>query len=195
MGTPTMYKFASVLAVAPVFGIIPNHQNLVIPVGADVDCLPPDEAIYDHRFWYMEREGTAGVWYTKITDSLDYDEAMVACQNLGYGLQPASIYSEQEMEMTSGIVSGGITWIGLHRNMDEWDTEADTDWKDSSKWTWFDSGVPATYTNWATNMPNNNSPPENFTVQNWYGNGSGLWDDYPCSFHFPVVCQLECSTE
>ena len=168
------------------------------------DCYPPDESLYTNRFWYLQRDpstGGTGVWYTKIAGDLTYSQAVEACENLGNGLEIASILNDEEMEMTSEIVSSGYTWIGLTRNMTEWGVEGsdDTDWADNSKWIWKSSGKSLEevgYTHWAPNMPNNNAAPEECIVQNWYGNGSGLWDDYPCDdFKFSVVCQFECKNQ
>ena len=179
----------------------PLHKNLIIPAGSHADCYPPDESLYDHRFWYLQRDpsnqGGTGVWYTKVAGSLTYDEAVAACSDLGSGLTIASILTEEEKEMTSEIVSSGFTWIGLRRDISEWGVEdsGDVDWADKKKWIWQGSGKSAEYTNWATNMPNNNDAPEDCTVQNWYGNGSGKWDDYPCTWKFSTVCQLECKSQ
>merc|ERR1711879_1071348 len=66
--------------------------------------------------WYLERSasstGSTGVWYTKVGDENDYDGAVQACIDLN--VEIASILSPEEMEMTSNVVNGGYTWIGLN---------------------------------------------------------------------------------
>nr|XP_034328669.1 lectin-like [Crassostrea gigas] len=59
----------------------------------------------------------------------------------------------------------------------------------SGTFTWIESQLPASYTNWHTGEPNDffgTGSEKCITSENVY---SGRWHDVPCSWTYPVVCE------
>ncbi|XP_037945535.1 C-type lectin lectoxin-Lio3-like [Teleopsis dalmanni] len=94
------------------------------------------------------------------------------------GLTLASITSAAEAKeirsliRDSEIVSPSeLFWIGATKYPDNGDY-----------WSWFGTGNPATYTNWATGQPNSRS---DYCLQV----GSSGWDDKNCNIQAYFICQ------
>ncbi|CAG5120962.1 unnamed protein product, partial [Candidula unifasciata] len=71
--------------------------------------------------------------------------------------------------------SKGLYWIGLNDQGKE------------GTFTWLNDTVQATYTQWASGMPNNDGGNENCVVID--GNNNNKWDDLDCSTPNRFICQ------
>ena len=83
----------------------------------------------------------------------------------------ASIESQAEQDIVSGLASGGA-WIGL------------SDFQVEGSFTWADGAVLG-FTNWRRNQPNNGNNNQHCV---WI-RPAGRWDDIRCKRKVPYVCQ------
>ncbi|XP_037945534.1 C-type lectin 1-like [Teleopsis dalmanni] len=94
------------------------------------------------------------------------------------GLTLATITSAAEAKAIRNLIRDNevvspseLFWIGATKYPDKGDY-----------WSWFGSGNPATYTNWATGQPNSRS---DYCLQV----GSSGWDDKNCNIQAYFICQ------
>ena len=116
-----------------------------------------------------------GSCYKFFSTKLTWTAAKAACEKLGSKL--VSINSQAEQQAVTAKITQN-TWIGLYR-----------DPRDNSRFLWVD-GSRLTYSNWDAKEPNNfRGAREDCTETYPKGGGGSAWNDLPCSYNYPYVCE------
>ena len=91
--------------------------------------------------------------------------------------------SQAENQAVGEKITGGQgTYIGLYRNP-----------RDKSRWLWVDRSR-STYTHWNSGEPNNSGGSEDCV--HTLGRSHGYrWNDLPCNYHVPYVCETTGKSE
>ncbi|MFZ5481239.1 MAG: lectin-like protein, partial [Myxococcota bacterium] len=133
--------------------------------GVDNDC---DGGVDDlPTCWSCTTYGDHLLCLTSTT----WDEAEAACEAFGRTL--VSVDDASENSTVASLYTGSALWIGY------------TDVESEGAWVWI-SGSNAAFTQWYTGEPND-SGNEDCAATNF--GAIGWWNDYPCSYSLPFVCE------
>jgi hypothetical protein len=113
--------------------------------------------------------------YLICAELTDWDHALELCTGFGGGLVVIEDAAENTaVANAANLYTGNDPWIGFS---DQW-VEGSFEWYD---------GTPVTFTSWYAGEPND-SGGEDCAATNFVQNGR--WNDYPCSYALPFVCEL-----
>ena len=134
--------------------------------GLDNDC---NDAVDEQKGCYGCSVSGDYLW---CTEAQVWTDASEICALFGYHL--VTIDDATENSTVAALVGSSTAWIGINDR----DTEGTFVWEDGSK---------VTYTSWNSGEPNDYNG-EDCTHINY--SVSGGWNDYPCGYTQPFVCEL-----
>jgi hypothetical protein len=115
------------------------------------------------------------VEYLFCFNALEWPDARQDCLEQGGDL--ASVHDEgtnEELFWAAIEIAGSSWWFGL------------SDLEDEGEFVWTD-GSPFDFEDWADGEPNNSGEED---CGHWADWNDGRWNDMPCDYHLPYVCQF-----